>query len=322
MVNMKRIKTVALFILFFMCLMLPEQEILADVVEDIRVEQFLTNMPDIKVYITGKDADAVKNEDVKVCIGDESLKVDKIQSFSDTGEGMQYIFLLDISGSMTEKNFQAAKDSLISFQKQVNEKDNCKLLTFGDSVEWVWKGNENDSDRKKELNSILNKDKNTQLFGALKQAAGIINVADEQMRSVVIVLTDGKDDILGNVTSNEALEEMQLKGLPVYGMLIGETDKKITDSFGAFVRSSGGQLFLAKADTLEKCFGELKESLKQSQVLYLHAEKNLVENRMANVDISFCKQNINLLVKAGFYRWQKDTVSPTVCEISQINQIR
>lgn len=321
--KMRRRKAAAGYFLLFMCMILQPRDAFADVAGDIKVEQILTNMPEVKIYLTGKDAGNVGTDDVEVRIDEALLKNDRIETFSETEEGIQYIFLLDISGSMAESDFQAAKEAVSDYTNQIEERDSFKLLTFGDTVECLWDGDENAAERTQLLESVDNDNDNTQLFGALEQAANLKNTDNGQMRSVAVVLSDGKDDILGKTSNGEALEELQARGLPVYGIIVGETDKDSAVSFGEFVRSSGGQLLLAKADTLKDVFSELEKILEQTRILYLYGETNIIKKDIRDVNILFLKQKKNLSVKAGFYEWQKDTVSPYIQKITQTgsNQI-
>lgn len=307
------------FLVFTMVLFWPLY-VSADVTEDIRVEQILTDVPEIKVYITGTDASKVAAEDLEMRVGTEQLKTDRIELFSDSGEGICYLFLLDISSSMRKSDFQAAKESILKIAGQIDNPDSCMLLTFGDEVQCIWDGKESNVERAALLADLENNDNNTQMFGALEQAANFKNRKDRQKRSVAIVFTDGKDDILGKASKDEALEELQAQGLPVYGVIVGDADQDTTTRFGEFVRSSGGKLILSEAETLEGKMAALQEELKQSQIAYLHRKTNVIQKSMEEATISFAKQNKNIIRNIGFYDWQEDTVSPEIETLEQIGE--
>lgn len=311
------------FVLMMLTLMSHSLNVDADVTEDIRVEQILTNMPEIKVYITGKDAAGISTESVEAYLGEERLKTDRMEAFSESGEGICYLFLLDISGSMKTADFQSAKAAVLKAAEDIHEPDSCMLLTFGDDVQCVWDGNETMEERQASLSGIQNHDKNTQMFGALKQAANFKDKASAQTRSVAIVFTDGKDDILGKASKGEALKELQVRGLPVYGMVVGNMDPGTSADFGEFARSSGGELLIADAGTVQQKTLALKEELKQAQILSLRGKTNIIKKDVEDIKLLFKEQNKNITMPAGFYAWQKDTVFPEIKTIQQekTNQI-
>lgn len=153
--------------------------------------------------------------------------MESIGDFGDSGEGILYMCLLDISGSIDAESFQGAKDALLDFAGQLKDTEKCMLLTFGNDVKTVWVGSESQEERKKLLDGIQNDNENTQLFEALHQAADLsVENKGSIDRKVALVFTDGLDEAVGKSTSQEALNELQAKGLPVYGIAVGKEKRR------------------------------------------------------------------------------------------------
>ena len=293
---------------------------------DVRMEQVSVCMPQVKVYLMGEDVQDVDFQQITAQKEDEELSVESIGDFADSGEGILYMCLLDISGSIDGESFQGAKDALLDFAGQLKDTEKCMLLTFGNDVKTVWVGSESQEERKKLLDGIQNDNENTQLFEALHQAADLsVENKGSIDRKVALVFTDGLDEAVGKSTSQEALNELQAKGLPVYGIAVGKEKKtEAVNSFGEFVRSSGGALTVPESTAVSQDLIQLKEQLYQARVLGMKGSSNLVSKEVETVKLTFQQYPKTESLKTEVTEYEKDTEAPQIEDVVQLsdNQIQ
>ena len=92
---------------------------------DIVVTQTDVYLPDMSVYVATPDKKILKKEEVKANIEntDESLTVKKSDAFSDTGRGIYYHILLDVSTSISKQQLEAMKQSIIYLSGNLRKQD-------------------------------------------------------------------------------------------------------------------------------------------------------------------------------------------------------
>lgn len=292
----------------------------ADVVSDLEIEQVVTKMPEIKAYITGTGVTDLNAEKIQVYKEENLLTIQEIKKFQDTGEGIRYYLLLDISGSMTPEEFQAFKAAALTFVQQLQEQDEISIITFGDAVNILWNKNEGIGALNERLQTLSNDNMNTQLFEALSQVGDLCQQQADMTRKCAIILSDGVDDIKGMATENEAKQKLEEAGVPVYGIAVGDDNKEGVDRFGELVRGTGGELYLAQTETVGTQLSQLSERVKNAAVLYMKADNNVVSRGLETVRFEFLDLNLKKELQTGFYQWTPDNTQPEITEVTQIGK--
>lgn len=250
-----------------------------------RIETIREKLPNLKVYIFSENKADTWIYSAYV----EKTKYvwDSITSFKESGNGITYYILLDISASIPDSYFSNIQNELIAFAKQLSEQDVMVLTTFGDDVQTVLKGGEDIHTVEKIIRGLLNDNQETHLFDALSQVSDVSLQRDENEREVVIVLSDGEDFATGNTTSTEAITQLSKVSLPVYAIGIKDTKKENIDSFGEFARSCGGTIYIAALDEITYSFQDLKDDLvNKSYIISFHKNNNIVSNTFENCVIT------------------------------------
>ncbi len=200
-------------------------------------EQTEGKAPNLKVYMTGSRMD--KSVSVSGTIGGKefSQKGD-IVSFQKSGEGVHYIVLLDNSGSIDLKQFNASKKQLIAMSKALGKKDKLTLYSVGTNsaggekttVLNELKGSKKNkgkiASRKIKKIKYMNTSKSkTVLYRSLNQVLAAQAAPD--MRTVVVLITDGEDDSKGkDINKKSTVAEVKNAMVPVYGILLHNVSRK------------------------------------------------------------------------------------------------
>ena len=202
-------------------------------------------LPSITIYSdTDKNYGAtLKNTEVKV--NDKETDVVSVDVFKDTGEGVTYFILVDVSKSISDDDFLLIKNSIKAFSSKLSPKDKIYLVSFGDMVYPAGEAFDPASDEfVQAVESLDLKDDNTKLYEALGEIESIISEDKKSSypeRNISMVFTDGLDDTAGSLTKDEAVKKMVDAGVPLYAFAVGD-NKAGKDSLGVFARSCNGSL--------------------------------------------------------------------------------
>lgn len=281
------IRSVLFLVLMLTFVMICPHNLLASS-KDMKVTQTDVYLPDISVYVETADKKALDKNIVKAKIEntEESLTVKKADIFSDTGRGIYYHILLDVSTSISEQQLTAMKQSIISLSGELRKQDKLSVTTFGKEVKNILKGGEKKEIVKKKLSKVT-REKKTHLYEGINavtkqienQKAEDINEgtkAEKFMRNVAVILTDWQEikDAGGVTSQEESLKALQQTGSPMYGYCLSTASDKIQDDMGAFLRKTGGEFSLFNEKKKDMQLINLQNKLLSDNVLLIRTSSN------------------------------------------------
>ena len=304
----KRIGKITGFLLTGMCLMLPFNVY----AQSCEIEQISLHMPDVRVYYRSDQ----QEQNYEAYLGGEALNYDKSAQFRELNEGVDYYILLDISASIPDSQFANIKDGIINFISSKGEKDKCVLLTFGDESNVVLNGSENPQDAAAVVQGLQNKDMETVLFQTLVKTADMIDQAaqTEEKRRVIITITDGEDCVTGQATSNEAVSELNHKGIPMYAMAVDVGKEEYINSFGELALNTGGTLSIFNSGTCLDLMNQIRNTVQDSYVAFFHSDTNVASNTREDLTVKFLDQQVTDTKEVIPTRWIPDTEAPQVVQ--------
>lgn len=304
----KRIGKITGFLLTGMCLMFPFNVY----AQSCEIEQISLHMPDVRVYYRSDQ----QEQNYEAYLGGKALNYDKSAQFSELNEGVDYYILLDISASIPDSQFANIKDGIINFISSEGEKDKCVLLTFGDESNVVLNGSENPQDAAAVVQGLKNDDMETVLFQTLVKTADMIDQAaqTEEKRRVIITITDGEDCVTGQATSNEAVSELNHKGIPMYAIAVDVGKEEYTNSFGELARNTGGTLSIFNSGTCLDLMNQIRNTVQDSYVAFFHSDTNVASNTREDLTVKFLDQQVTDTKEVIPTRWISDTEAPQVVQ--------
>ena len=291
-------------------------EIVGTAENTVRLEQTVLNMPEARFYISGEREPSAEN--LRAFIGEEELSFVSLERFSDTGEGICYYVLLDVSASISETEFTDIREALADFSQGLAGQDRLVLITFGEEVRTVLDESGEalrDGSGRESILALENTDQKTLLFEAVDQVAALAGSGPAQARRrVACVITDGEDIARGKATRQEAEQVLRESGIPVYGFTVSGAGKEAEDAFGEFSRASGGTLTVLEPGEAAAGLQELQEGLMDSWKATFEADSNRVSNGMVNVSLEFSDTGEKIQTEVMQNRWQADEEAPVVLE--------
>lgn len=315
----KNRKLIVKFLIAFLCMnLLLLNPAYADVPQNETarsgIEQVFINLPEIYVY---SDALSAKEREYTAYLGGEKLAQKSVMSFRESGQGIYYFILLDISNSIPTAYFNNIKTDILEFQNKLGPKDKLFLYTFGEAVEKKLDGNQSSDYAAKILKDIKNKDNRTSLFDAVHIASGEAKKIkpEENTRRIILAISDGEDVALGKKTNAEALKALNETGIPVYAFGIRDTNKENLNSFGEFARASGGSLTIFKENEFGGALQGFTDSLDSQEVIALSTKNNICSNKKESFSIHFQDDKSSYTKEVMVDRWIEDKISPTILEV-------
>ena len=256
------------------CLLGPAGPARAAEVDSFRLSQVCAIHPAFNAFVEVLDADGnmvtnVQKDQLSAVLGTQALKINDLQDFNQaTAQGVAYILLVDISKSLSVKEFAAMRQVLQGWIEGMGPNDRAAIVTFGTEVKTL----QDFSSDRPVLNNLIAQlkptDKDTQLHKGLIKAMELGSRADPELpaRRVIITLSDGQDDFAGGSTPKEVFDMMKTDPVPIYAIGYYSAPRKsqkeeALKSLGAFARTSGGSYFRAESNTIPEMFNRMKQRI-------------------------------------------------------------
>ena len=275
------------------------------------LEQVSVNMPDLTVYGYGLSGGGT---DLNARLGDRQLSTVSNQPFRETGEGIDWYVLLDVSNSIPNSYFGEICDSIADFADTLPAADTGTFITFGESVEVRADLKEDPEKLREILGTIKNRDNRTMLFEGISRAADLARQdgSDRPERKILIVISDGEDVTEGGKVVTEALSNLKEKALPVYALCIRDTAREHINSFGEFARTSGGDISIFRAKGCGSAFGETRDRIMSADKVLLKAPTNRISNDYERFTLRVPGVNVPLNREVFLYKHQPDRTAPEI----------
>ena len=224
-------------------LVLPASLTAAEV-SSFRLSQAVASAPDMTAFLEILDNDGYKVENIHreqltAAIGSQAVVINNFKDFSKFGAGTALILLVDISSSLTEREFAQMRTILKTWIDAMVGQDKTAIMTFGKDVRLVRDFTDDKEILKLTVDKLRPTDSKTQLYAGLVKAIELGRREDPDLpiRRAIITLTDGEDDFPGGVTRQEVLEQMRVDSVPVYA--VGVCQPPETPRNNEFLKSLG-----------------------------------------------------------------------------------
>ncbi|SVC55602.1 uncharacterized protein METZ01_LOCUS308456, partial [marine metagenome] len=205
----------------------------------------------------------------------EELELKSLEQFKDTGNRLALMFVVDISRSMDADTFRLHREALLEWVKGLKDNDTVALLTVGDEAKLLQDFTRDHEVLGRSLENLSPTDNNTHLHRGLKQAMERIRASDQDLptRRVIVVLSDGENDAIGDVTLEEVRQTIKNHRVPIFTIGFYRTPlsvarKKSLKKLGEFSRSSGGD-FVRVDGPVKESYARLQEALDHTWVAEL-----------------------------------------------------
>lgn len=290
----------------------------------------------IRIYTNIEDAnsnpiDVPSASDISGYIDSNKLTPRSSARFSDSGEGVADIFLVDSSGSMRDSQMVQVKNAIKTWVSNMKPNDRIAVISFGDNVE-VRTDYSNDAGViNNAVDSITNNGRQTQLYGGIMEALKLTDRNDSELpkRKNIILITDGVNDYNGGISENDMYKELKSRLIPVYCMWMSgskESGSKGMATMNSVADYSGGTMYDMTGKKIDTVYSWIRQSIMNSCVIDFNYDSAGPDNNehVLNLRISqkdkMAEDNVRFIMKksdedSGTYRI--DTVKGTNGETVQ-----
>lgn len=231
----------------------------------------------MRVYIDMKDKssnpiDIPSTADISGYIDSNRLTPRKAVRFSESGEGVADIFLVDSSGSIRDAQMGQVKAAIKTWASNMNPNDRIAVISFGDNTEVKIDYSNDINAINRAVDNLTNNDKNTQLYGGIMEALKMTDRNDSSLpkRKNIVLITDGVNDYSGGISENDIYEELKNRLVPVYCLWMSgskESNSKGRASMNSIANYSGGTMYDMSGKELDTVYGWVRQNIQNSCVV-------------------------------------------------------
>jgi SAM-dependent methyltransferase len=172
--------------------------------------------------------------DFALLLDDRRIAAQKVQDHQ-----LSVMLLVDVSGSMKGAPLADIKDALARVLKKARPQDQYALTFFADRD---WPGAPSRDKIEQALSSVKAQGKQTLLYQALLNALQAGPSNDPQMRRILVVLTDGKDEG-SQAKLQDVVNESRAKQVPIYAVFRGDIDRSFEDLLTGLANAANGGFY-------------------------------------------------------------------------------
>lgn len=240
-----------------LCLLLCPLTALAAALTGVNISQTAQAEDALYVFFdvtdeTGAPIAGIGAEDVSISLGGRDF-APKVGTVGGSGLGVGYVFAVDISRSLNEKQFAYVREAIGAWIGAMGEKDMASILTFGDEITMLTDFTADTDALLSTVEGISPTDGTTQLYNGIIRALDVAKrqSAELPLRRVLVILSDGMDDYPAGATMAEVTAKAEDAGVPIYAVGVkGKNNQSELNELGSVARLSGGELYLTEQDQL------------------------------------------------------------------------
>lgn len=282
---------------------------------ELAIESVQAVMPELRAYLRGNRQ--ISTSDITAALDTSELTVSNVELFEQTGQGITYYVLLDVSASFSAAYFSALQNSLVTFYGGLPAQDRLVLITFGSSVQTVLTGDETPEQAQEAILSLTNGDSDTFFYEALLQAAEETDRNDVNSREVIMMISDGGDDHnRGKANEQEAISALNRRSIPVYGYAAGANESNL-ESFKFVTDACGGTVTEFTAQETDKIFTNFARMLGEMQVVTMLADSNIPSNKTQTLQLTLLSDDSMVSRDVLVTEHIPDKTAPTIIAVRQ-----
>jgi Mg-chelatase subunit ChlD len=278
----------------------------AAVASSLRLVQALAEGTDLTTYVTVRDeaGDPVPGSAIgplQATLGAHPAEVVSVTPFADTGEGVLYVFLVDISASLDAAQFGRIRDALRDWVAALGEHDQAAILTFGTDVRTVVAPTAERARLTAALDALRASDPRTAFHGALAQGLALGQQRGERLptRRALVILSDGLDDAPGGMTIEEVEARLADSPVPIYAVgfsRVRDTAQRERGlaTLGRFTRRSGGMFVDASSGDPGSAYAAMREAIRAVERVQLRCPTCVADGNRYRLQIALTVEGLTL----------------------------
>lgn len=260
---------------------LPASGALGGEPASLRITQALAQGTEVTAYVALRDeADAPATAEsmtrAHATLGTQVAEVVSAKPFADTGEGVLYVFLVDISRSLDTAQFDRLRQAMRDWVTALGTQDRAAIVSFGTQVRTLVAPTADRAALTTAIDGLRATDHRTALHQALAHGLtlGQQRGTDLPSRRALVILGDGQDDAPGGMTVAEVDHQLADGAVPIYAIGFSRARERAARdaglaALGRFARLSGGVFVDASTADPGAAYAGMRERIRAVQRLQL-----------------------------------------------------
>jgi VWFA-related protein len=226
-------------------------------------------------------------------VAQRNLKISSVTSFDKAGEGVAYVFLVDVSKSIRRDQFDEMRREIVSWINGLDANDRMAIYTFGEQDKQLVDFTSDKTNLIASLQNLAPTDRQTKLYLALRNAIDVRQRTDDKLpsRRVVVILSDGKDEGSG-FTADDVGRMVQASPIPIYAIGFSglpESEKNLYLNALNRISSLSGGLYI-EGSSLPEAYSAIRGAIRRVFIIKLDCE---------GCQVSTQAQPLELTLKTG-----------------------
>lgn len=273
---------------------------------EIAISQALAEGTAVTAYVairdeSGEPVSGIAAGQLHATLGTQVAEVASVTPFAATGEGVLYLFLVDVSRSLDAAQFARIKQALRDWIAALGEPDRAALLTFGENVHTEVAPTADRAALIAAIETLAPTDSRTALHQALAQGLALGRQQGEDLpsRRALVILSDGIDDAPGGMTAEEVEAQLAEGAVPIYAIGFSRVrDRTARESglaaLGRFARRSGGMFTDAGTTDPGAAYATMRERIRTVERLEVHCASCVADGNRYRLRIGLTQAGLTL----------------------------
>jgi VWFA-related protein len=236
--------------------------------------------PAVRVYLEAHTRDGsavaeIQPRQLTASLGEHSLAIRKTSPFRESGEGVAYVFLIDVSRSLSASDFNLIREELTGWIQSLTPLDRVAVIAFGNESRLVVDFTPDRSRITTALASLGPTDDRTVLHEAVRDGLELCGRRDLELpgRRVILVLSDGRDEGSA-LTADDVLTLLRRDPVPIHAIGLSRLPSSTSrqaylDLLRRFAANSGGTFYESVPADLGSAYDAIRRDIRDLWIVEL-----------------------------------------------------
>ncbi|MEI7812760.1 MAG: VWA domain-containing protein [Ignavibacteria bacterium] len=173
----------------------------------------------------------------------------KVNTYKDSGLGLNILLCLDLSGSMNGRPLVTMKDAIYKFIDDMRSVDKLGVMGFADDANLISDFSNDKDFLKEKIKSLTTSGNQTALFYGTYKGLNKLAENKEHAGKILLLIGDGRDENKsGSYKEDDIIELGKKEGIPVFTIGYTKIDRSYLQSLERISGKTGGNFYNSPSD--------------------------------------------------------------------------
>ncbi len=219
---------------------------------EVKLDRYRADGNDLYMFANQNRASfpVITPDDMILMFGNQQMPVKSVSRFGDSGEGVSYLFLVDVSGSLDKARIEKIRGMVKAFADLKSEKDSIAIVRMGNELTSSGFLTDAEAIRQAADEIELTREDTNLYYGIVESLKMLKTTEGLNLKRGLVIFSDGVDDQATGITKEEADKAATDNNIPIFTVAMLKDKPSIKDKedaklLGAFARESAGGIHFA-----------------------------------------------------------------------------